>query len=85
MVTPQGPGRPHYAIVFPGMGKPMDNLDNVLGAIDVLRDHHGPSIPISESTISTVGRIDSISKEIGRNRFWDGWHQLNLAIAQRGG
>ncbi|MBS0190048.1 MAG: 23S rRNA (adenine(2503)-C(2))-methyltransferase RlmN [Phycisphaerales bacterium] len=80
VVTPQGLEGPVRNIVFMGMGEPMDNLDNVLGAIDVLRDHRGPSIPISKITISTVGRIDGIVK-LGEQVRKDGWHRLNLAIS----
>lgn len=80
VVTPQGLEGPVRNIVFMGMGEPMDNLDNVLGAIDVLRDHRGPSIPISKITISTVGRVDGITKLAEQVRR-DGWHRLNLAIS----
>ncbi|MGH7243140.1 MAG: hypothetical protein ACREJD_06970 [Phycisphaerales bacterium] len=80
VITPQGLEGPVRNIVFMGMGEPMDNLDNVLGAIDVLRDHRGPSIPISKITISTVGRVDGIAKLAEQVRK-DGWHRLNLAIS----
>ncbi|MBX3390796.1 MAG: 23S rRNA (adenine(2503)-C(2))-methyltransferase RlmN [Phycisphaeraceae bacterium] len=80
VVTPQGLEGPVRNIVFMGMGEPMDNLDNVLGAIDVLRDHRGPSIPISKITISTVGRVDGIARLADHIRK-DGWHRLNLAIS----
>lgn len=80
VVTPQGLEGPVRNIVFMGMGEPMDNLENVLGAIDVLRDHRGPSIPISKITISTVGRVDGIARLADQVRK-DGWHRLNLAIS----
>lgn len=80
VVTPQGLEGPVRNIVFMGMGEPMDNLDAVLGAIDVLRDHRGPSIPISKITISTVGRVDGIER-LGAQVRQPGWHRLNLAIS----
>lgn len=47
-------------IVFMGMGEPMDNLDAVLQAIDVLTDQRAAAIAPSRITVSTVGRIDGI-------------------------
>ncbi len=67
-------------VVFMGMGEPMDNLDNVLAAVAVLKDHHGPALPISKVTISTVGRVDGI-KRLGEKLHEPGWHRLNLAIS----
>jgi len=49
-------------IVFMGMGEPMDNLDAVLHAIDVLTDQRGPAIAPSRITVSTVGRVDGIAR-----------------------
>lgn len=80
IVTPQGLEGPVRNIVFMGMGEPMDNLESVLAAIDVLRDHRGPSIPISKITISTVGRVDGIIRLAERIKS-PGWHRLNLAIS----
>jgi 23S rRNA (adenine2503-C2)-methyltransferase len=80
VVTPQGLEGPVRNIVFMGMGEPMDNIENVLGAIDVLRDHRGPSIPISKITISTVGRVDGINR-LAEQIKTAGWHRLNLAIS----
>ncbi len=67
-------------IVFMGMGEPMDNLDAVLGAIEVLTDHHGPSIPMSKITVSTVGRTDGL-KRLGDKLAQPGWKRLRLAIS----
>ncbi|MEK6700914.1 MAG: 23S rRNA (adenine(2503)-C(2))-methyltransferase RlmN [Planctomycetota bacterium] len=67
-------------VVFMGMGEPMDNLDNVLAAVAVLKDHHGPALPISKVTISTVGRVDGI-RRLGEKLHEPGWHRLNLAIS----
>lgn len=67
-------------IVFMGMGEPLDNFDNVIQAIAILKDHNGAAVPISQITVSTVGRLDGIrrlSQQIRR----DGWHRLNLALS----
>jgi 23S rRNA (adenine2503-C2)-methyltransferase len=67
-------------IVFMGMGEPLDNLDNVMAAIDVLTDRRGPNIASSRITVSTVGRIDGLA------RFKDfclqpGYRRLGLAVS----
>lgn len=67
-------------IVFMGMGEPMDNLDHVLDAIAVLKDHNGAAMPVSRITISTVGRIDGI-RRLREKLHEPGWHRLNLAIS----
>ncbi|MBL8764828.1 MAG: 23S rRNA (adenine(2503)-C(2))-methyltransferase RlmN [Phycisphaerae bacterium] len=67
-------------IVFMGMGEPMDNLDNVLDAVAVLKDHNGPSVPVSKITISTVGRVDGI-RRLGERLHEPGWRRLGLAVS----
>jgi 23S rRNA (adenine2503-C2)-methyltransferase len=67
-------------IVFMGMGEPMDNYDNVIQAVAVLKDHNGAGVPISNITISTVGRVDGIRK-MAQQIQHDGWHRLNLALS----
>lgn len=67
-------------IVFMGMGEPMDNLDNVLAAIDALKDHNGARIAISQVTISTVGRVDGI-RRLRQHVTKPGWHRLGLALS----
>lgn len=67
-------------LVFMGMGEPMDNLDEVLAAIEVMTDHNGVNLPMSKVTISTVGRVDGIHKLAAHIRK-PGWHRLNLAIS----
>jgi 23S rRNA (adenine2503-C2)-methyltransferase len=67
-------------LVFMGMGEPMDNLGNVLAAIDILRDHNGPHIAVSQITISTVGRVDGIEK-LAQHCRQPGWHRLGLALS----
>jgi 23S rRNA (adenine2503-C2)-methyltransferase len=67
-------------LVFMGMGEPMDNIENVITAIGVLKDHNGPSLPISKITVSTVGRVDGI-RRLGEQLHQPGWHRLNLAVS----
>jgi len=67
-------------IVFMGMGEPLDNFENVIAAIEVLTDHHGPSVPMSGITVSTVGRIDGLLK-LREAVQRPGWKQLNLAVS----
>jgi len=67
-------------IVFMGMGEPMDNLDEVIQAIDVLKDHNGPHVAISLITVSTVGRVDGILRLAEKVRE-PGWHRLGLALS----
>ena len=73
-------GRRPSNIVFMGMGEPMDNLDNVLAAVAVLKDQNGAAVPASKITISTVGRVDGI-RRLGEQLHQPGWHRLNLAVS----
>lgn len=67
-------------IVFMGMGEPMDNFDQVMQAISVLIDHSGPSVPASQITVSTVGRVDGI-RRMKEKIHTPGWHRLGLALS----
>ncbi|MDI1288455.1 MAG: 23S rRNA (adenine(2503)-C(2))-methyltransferase RlmN [bacterium] len=67
-------------LVFMGMGEPMDNYDNVMQAVSVLKDHNGPHVALSSITISTVGRIDGIRKMAEQIKK-PGWHRLQLALS----
>ncbi len=73
-------GMPVKNIVFMGMGEPMDNLDAVLGAVEVLCDHDGPAVPAQNITISTVGRLDGI-RRLGEFISRHGFRKLNLAVS----
>jgi len=42
-------------IVFMGIGEPLNNYDNVLAAIRILRDRRGMTFPTSGITLSTIG------------------------------
>ncbi len=67
-------------IVFMGMGEPLDNLSNVLRAIEILIDHNGAAVPVSKITISTVGRVDGL-RELARKVNEPGWRRLNIALS----
>lgn len=67
-------------IVFMGMGEPLDNYDNVVHAIAILKDHLGAGVPLSKITVSTVGRVDGIQK-LKRQVGEEGWHRLGLALS----
>ena len=67
-------------IVFMGMGEPMDNLDAVMGAIEVFTDRRGPGLAMSKITVSTVGRTDGIAR-LAQRIPDPGWHRLGLAIS----
>lgn len=67
-------------IVFMGMGEPMDNLDEVLKAIECLTDHNGANIPMASITISTVGRVDGLER-IKEQVQRPGWKRLGLALS----
>ena len=67
-------------IVFMGMGEPLDNLDSVLRAIEVLTGHMGPSVPMSNITVSTVGRVDGLRRLVDVVA-QPGWRRLGLALS----
>lgn len=67
-------------IVFMGMGEPMDNISNVLRAIEILIDHNGAAVPVSKITISTVGRVDGL-RELAKKVNEPGWRRLNIALS----
>jgi len=62
-------------VVFMGMGEPLLNYDNVLGAIRVLNDKNGFNLSIRSISISTAGIIPGIKKLMNENL------QINLAIS----
>lgn len=80
VVARPDPDAPITNIVFMGMGEPMDNLDEVVRAIEVLTDRRGPAIAMGKVTVSTVGRIDGIERLAARVRE-PGWHRLGLAVS----
>lgn len=68
-------------IVFMGMGEPLDNLDNVIQAIRVLSDQNGAAMPLTQITVSTVGRIDGLRHLAEVARAEPNWRNLRLAIS----
>jgi 23S rRNA (adenine2503-C2)-methyltransferase len=55
-------------VVFMGMGEPLDNLDQVLQAIAVLREHAGFAVPERRITVSTVGIVPRMDELYARTR-----------------
>lgn len=55
-------------IVFMGMGEPLANLDEVLGAIDLIKDPDRLQISERRITVSTVGLVEQIIKVADRQR-----------------
>jgi 23S rRNA (adenine2503-C2)-methyltransferase len=49
-------------IVFMGMGEPLDNFDNVMGAIEVMNQQQGFDIALRHMTLSTVGLVPGIER-----------------------
>ncbi|MBA4416408.1 MAG: 23S rRNA (adenine(2503)-C(2))-methyltransferase RlmN [Syntrophus sp. (in: bacteria)] len=47
-------------IVLMGMGEPIDNLDAVLGALEILKNHLGLDFSHRKITLSSVGLIDGL-------------------------
>jgi 23S rRNA (adenine2503-C2)-methyltransferase len=74
-------------LVFMGMGEPLDNLDNVVQAIRVLNEPNGLAFPLTQITVSTVGRVDGIRQlaELARqsrcSRRGPAWSNLRLAVS----
>jgi len=67
-------------IVFMGMGEPLDNAVEVIRAIEVLTDHHGPAVPMKRITVSTVGKLDGLERLASRVAT-PGWRKLGLAVS----
>jgi 23S rRNA (adenine2503-C2)-methyltransferase len=49
-------------LVFMGMGEPLHNYDNVMGAIRLLADSRGLGIPLRRITVSTSGLVPQIER-----------------------
>ncbi len=48
-------------VVFMGMGEPIDNLDNVLAALDIMKNSLGLDFSHRKVTLSSVGLIDGLN------------------------
>ncbi|TMA22563.1 MAG: radical SAM protein [Deltaproteobacteria bacterium] len=55
-------------VVFMGMGEPLDNLEEVLKAIDVLREPAGFAVPERHITVSTVGIVPKMTELYARTK-----------------
>lgn len=55
-------GAPIRSIVFMGMGEPMDNLDAVIGAIEIFSDPRGFNIGRRHITVSTSGHLEGLER-----------------------
>jgi 23S rRNA (adenine2503-C2)-methyltransferase len=53
-------GRPLTNLVFMGMGEPLDNLDNLLVALEHILGGQGLQMNQRKVTVSTVGRVDHL-------------------------
>ena len=61
-------------VVFMGMGEPMDNLENVLKACEILTAEWGLALSPRNITVSSVGITPSVAEFLGRSA-------CNLAIS----
>jgi 23S rRNA (adenine2503-C2)-methyltransferase len=55
-------------VVFMGMGEPLDNLEEVLRAIAVLREPAGFAVPERRITVSTVGIVSRMDELFARTK-----------------
>ena len=56
------PGSPVRNVVFMGMGEPMDNLDAVMRAIDLLCERPWPGLSPAHVTVSTSGVLPGMKR-----------------------
>ncbi|RMG17650.1 MAG: 23S rRNA (adenine(2503)-C(2))-methyltransferase RlmN, partial [Deltaproteobacteria bacterium] len=66
--------RPPRNVVFMGMGEPLDNLEQVLGAVEVLCTDPGPALAPRHVTVSTSGVLPHLETFLRRSR-------ANLALS----
>jgi 23S rRNA (adenine2503-C2)-methyltransferase len=62
-------------VVFMGMGEPLHNYDEVMAAVDILRDPSGLAIGAERITLSTVGVVPGI------RRMADEARPIHLAVS----
>jgi 23S rRNA (adenine2503-C2)-methyltransferase len=55
-------------VVFMGMGEPLDNLAEVIRAIEVLREPSGFQVPERRITVSTVGIVPKLPELFARTK-----------------
>jgi 23S rRNA (adenine2503-C2)-methyltransferase len=59
---------PATNVVFMGMGEPMDNLDEVLRAVEVLTQGPAPQLRVSSVTVSTSGVVPGMARFLRSTR-----------------
>jgi len=59
---------PASNVVFMGMGEPMDNLDEVLTAVDVLTQAPAPQLGHAQVTVSTSGVLPGMQRFLAESR-----------------
>jgi 23S rRNA (adenine2503-C2)-methyltransferase len=62
------PDKPARNVVFMGMGEPMDNLDAVLAAVEVLTDDASPRLSSEHVTVSTAGVLPGMQRFLRSSR-----------------
>lgn len=65
-------------IVFMGMGEPLDNVEEVVSAVNILSDPWGLGVALKKITISTAGHLEGLKKFSKFNL------KLNLAFSIHG-
>jgi 23S rRNA (adenine2503-C2)-methyltransferase len=64
----EGGGEAPTNVVFMGMGEPLDNLDEVVRALDVLREPAGLALGERRITVSTVGIVPQLDALYARTK-----------------
>lgn len=62
------PAHPPRNVVFMGMGEPMDNLDAVLGALEILTEAAAPRLSWTHLTVSTSGVLPGMKRFLQESR-----------------
>jgi 23S rRNA (adenine2503-C2)-methyltransferase len=62
------PEAPARNVVFMGMGEPMDNLDAVLSAVDLLTDEAAPRLSARNVTVSTAGVVPGMRRFLRQSK-----------------
>jgi 23S rRNA (adenine2503-C2)-methyltransferase len=68
------------SLVFMGMGEPLDNLEGVLGALEVLTDPRGFAFAQERITVCTVGLAAGLEALAAR-----GWKRMGVSLSLNAG
>ncbi len=71
-------------IVYMGMGEPLDNLENVLESIDLLREQRGFSYSMERITVCTSGNaaaLRALAEQVSGGRKNGSLGRLNISIS----